>query len=52
MRSLYIRASFAWNFVESINNPGGSYLPSGFPVIPKIPGGDNREIFIGIGHHY
>jgi hypothetical protein len=52
MRSLYIRLSLAWNFVESINNPGGSYLPSGLPVIPKLPGGDNREIFVGIGHHY
>ncbi|MDR3167798.1 MAG: hypothetical protein LBT93_07630 [Treponema sp.] len=52
MRSLYIRASFAWNFVEFVNDPGGSYLPSGLPVIPKLPGGDNREIFIGIGHHY
>jgi hypothetical protein len=52
MRSLYIRASIAWNFVASINAPEGSYLPSGLPVIPKFPGGDNREIFIGIGHHY
>jgi hypothetical protein len=52
MRSLYIRVSIAWNFVESINKPGGSYLPSGLPVIPQLPGGDNREIFIGIGHHY
>jgi hypothetical protein len=52
MRSLYIRASIAWNFVKSVNSPGGSYLPSGLPVIPKLPGGDNREIFIGIGHHY
>lgn len=52
MRSLYIRASLAWNFVESVNSPGGSYLPSGLPVIPKLPGGDNREIFVGIGHHY
>jgi hypothetical protein len=52
MRSLYIRASIAWNFVKAVNSPGGSYLPSGLPVIPKLPGGDNREIFIGIGHHY
>jgi hypothetical protein len=52
MRSLYIRLSLTWNFVEYINNPGGSYLPSGLPVIPKLPNGDNREIFVGIGHHY
>ncbi|MDR2143968.1 MAG: hypothetical protein LBP29_06335, partial [Treponema sp.] len=52
MRSLYIRASIAWNLREYINSPSGSYLPSGLPVIPKLPGGDNREIFIGIGHHY
>jgi hypothetical protein len=52
MRSLYIRLSLAWNFVESVNNPSGSYLPSWLPVIPKLPGGDNREIFVGIGHHY
>jgi hypothetical protein len=52
MRSLYLRASIAWNLREYINSPSGSYLPSGLPVIPKLPGGDNREIFIGIGHHY
>jgi hypothetical protein len=52
MRSLYIRASLAWNIVEYINNPSGSYLPSFLPVIPKLPGGDNHELFIGIGHHY
>jgi hypothetical protein len=52
MRSLYIRVSVAWNFVDSINSPAGSYLPSGLPVIPKLPDGKNREIFIGIGHHY
>jgi hypothetical protein len=52
MRSLYIRISIAWNWVEAINDPEGSYLPTGLPVIPKLPGGDNREIFFGIGHHY
>jgi hypothetical protein len=52
MRSLYIRASIAWNLREYIDDPAGSYLPSGLPVISKLPGGDNREIFIGIGHHY
>jgi hypothetical protein len=52
MRSLYIRVSIAWNLREYINSPSGSYLPSGLPVIPELPGGDNREIFIGIGHHY
>lgn len=52
MRSLYLRLSFAWNLVEHINNPSGSYLPSWLPVIPKLPGGDNREIILVIGHHY
>jgi hypothetical protein len=52
MRSLYIRISIAWNLREYINSPSESYLPSGLPVIPKLPDGDNREIFIGIGHHY
>jgi hypothetical protein len=52
MRSLYIRMSLAWNLVESVNNPSGSYLPQGLPVIPKLPGGSNREIYVGIGHHY
>jgi hypothetical protein len=52
MRSLYIRASLAWNFVEQINNPGAYYLNPVFPIIPHLPGGDNREIFVGIGHHY
>jgi hypothetical protein len=52
MRSIYIRMSLAWNLVESVDNPSDSYLPSGFPVIPKLPGGDNREISVGIGHHY
>jgi hypothetical protein len=52
MRSLYLRLSFTWNLAEHINNPRDSYLPSGFPVIPKLPGGDNREITLVIGHHY
>jgi hypothetical protein len=52
MRSLYIRASIAWNIVQHVNSPSSSYLPSPLPVIPKIPSGDNSEIFIGIGHHY
>ena len=41
MRSLYIRASFACNITEFISSPKSG-----------IPDGDNREIFIGIGHHY
>jgi hypothetical protein len=52
MRSLYLRLSFAWNIVEHLNNPSGSYLPLPLPVIPKLPGGDNREIILVIGHHY
>jgi hypothetical protein len=52
MRSLYLRASIAWNIVEWVNNPGGSYLPTWLPVIPKLPGGNGRELFIGMGHHY
>ena len=52
MRSLYIRASLAWNFVEQINNPGEYYLNPVLPIFPYLPGGNNREIFIGIGHHY
>ncbi|MCL2066573.1 MAG: hypothetical protein FWG99_03810 [Treponema sp.] len=40
MRSLYLRASFAMNFVDHINPP------------PKVSGESSREIFIGIGHHY
>jgi hypothetical protein len=52
MRSLYVRASLAWNFVEQINNPGDYYLNPVLPIIPMLPGGDNREIFVGIGHHY
>jgi hypothetical protein len=52
MRSLYIRGSLAWNFVEQINNPGDYYLNPILPVIPHFPGGNNREIFIGIGHYY
>jgi hypothetical protein len=52
MRTLYLRLSLAWNLVEAVNNPSGSYLPSGFPVIPKIPGGGDREIVVVIGHHY
>jgi hypothetical protein len=39
IRSLYVRISIAWNFIELINNPG-------------LPEGNNREIFFGIGHHY
>jgi len=42
MRSLYLRISFAWNFGEMFKSPG--------PL--RLPEGDNREIFFGIGHHY
>jgi hypothetical protein len=52
MRSLYVRASFAWNLVEQFQNFGAYYPSSLLPLIPGFPGGDNREIFIGIGHHY
>jgi hypothetical protein len=52
MRSLYIRASLAWNFMEHINNPGDYYLNPVLPIIPYLPAGDNREIFVGIGHYY
>jgi hypothetical protein len=52
MRSLYIRVSAAWNFLEQINNPGAYYLNPILPIVPHLPAGDNREIFIGIGHHY
>ncbi len=52
MRSLYLRASVAWNFVDQINNPGDYYLSPVFPIVPHLPSGDNREIFVGIGHHY
>ncbi|GHV93945.1 hypothetical protein AGMMS50293_02650 [Spirochaetia bacterium] len=52
MRSLYIRASLAWNFVEQINNPNDYYLNPILPVVPHLPSGRDREIFIGIGHHY
>jgi hypothetical protein len=39
-RSLYLRVSFGVNLVEFVKEPS------------KIPGGDNREIFIGIGHFF
>jgi hypothetical protein len=52
MRSLYLRASLAWNFVEQVNNPGGYYLNPILPIIPHLPDGNNQEIFVGIGHHY
>jgi hypothetical protein len=44
MRSLYLRISFAWNIVTQINSP--------LPIIPNFPSGNDREIFVGIGHHY
>jgi len=40
MRSLFLRASFAYSFVDHIHPP------------PKVSGGKNYEIFIGMGHHY
>jgi hypothetical protein len=51
-RALYLRVSLAWNFVEQINNPNAYYLNPILPIVPHLPGGDNREIFIGIGHYY
>lgn len=47
MRSLYLRLSFAWNIIEQFSPTGRK--SSKFPYIPI---GNNREIFIGIGHHY
>jgi hypothetical protein len=38
-RSLYLRVSMTWNLQ--------AWVKTG-----TLPGGDNREIFIGIGHHY
>ena len=52
MRSLYLRISVAWNFIEQINNPGNYYLNPVLPILPHLPEGNNREIFVGIGHHY
>jgi hypothetical protein len=52
MRSLYIRVSIAWNFVDMANNPSDYYPNPIVPIIPHLPAGNNREIFIGIGHHY
>jgi hypothetical protein len=39
MRSLYVRASLGWNLIEALKTK-------------SLPSGDNRELFIGIGHHY
>ncbi|MDR1957189.1 MAG: hypothetical protein LBQ30_10095 [Treponema sp.] len=39
MRSFYVRASIGWNILELVKT--GS-----------LPTGENREIFVGIGHHY
>ena len=52
MRSLYLRASVAWNIIEQINNPGGYYLNPVLPVMPHLPEHPNREIVVVIGHHY
>jgi len=52
MRSLYVRVSVAWNFIEQINNPREYYLNPVLPILPHLPEGRNREIFFGIGHHY
>jgi hypothetical protein len=52
MRSLYLRISVAWNFVEQINNPRDYYLNPILPILPHLPDGGDREIFVGIGHHY
>jgi hypothetical protein len=39
MRSLYVRVSMGWNLLEALKTK-------------SLPGGANRELFIGIGHHY
>jgi hypothetical protein len=39
MRSLYVRVSMGWNLIEALKTK-------------SLPGGANRELFIGIGHHY
>jgi hypothetical protein len=39
MRSIYVRASIGFNLKELVRTG-------------KLPSGDNREIFIGLGHHY
>jgi len=52
MRSLYLRVSIAWNIRKQINEPGEYYLNPVLPILPQLPEGKDREIFIGIGHHY
>ncbi|MHB9292204.1 hypothetical protein Holit_01299 [Hollandina sp. SP2] len=39
MRSLYVRVSIGWNLIEALKTK-------------SLPSGANRELFIGIGHHY
>ncbi|MDR2398734.1 MAG: hypothetical protein LBD74_08260 [Spirochaetaceae bacterium] len=39
MRSLYLRVSLGWNLREALETG-------------RLPDGANRELFIGIGHHY
>lgn len=38
-RSVFLRISVAWNIREAVR-------------LGALPGGSNREIFIGLGHHY
>jgi hypothetical protein len=38
-RSIFLRLSVAWNIVEAVK-------------LKRLPSGNNREIYIGIGHHY
>jgi hypothetical protein len=52
MRSLYLRISFAWNIIQQIDSPRDYYLNPILPVVPHFPTGNDREIFVGIGHHY
>jgi hypothetical protein len=39
MRSFYVRVSMGWNLIEAVKTQ-------------SLPDGANRELFIGIGHHY
>ncbi|MDR1302775.1 MAG: hypothetical protein LBK43_09960 [Treponema sp.] len=39
MRSFYARVSLGWNLIEALKTQ-------------SLPSGANRELFIGIGHHY
>jgi hypothetical protein len=51
-RSLYLRISLGWNIIRQIDFPRDYYLNPVLPIIPMLPMGNDREIFVGIGHHY